>query len=72
MTFSKRASLNVSVVIRFRYKREKDVVEKDLSLLKQELEVIKKEASAPRSPTRLVGLVKMICNTCRLVQMICQ
>ena len=36
------------------------MAEKDLSLLKQELEVIKKEASAPRSPTRLVGLVKMI------------
>ena len=32
------------------------MVEKDLSLLKQELEEIKKETSGPRSPTRSVFL----------------
>ena len=36
-----------------RYKHEKEVVEKDLSLIKQELEEVKKvNEGGPRSPTR--------------------
>ena len=39
-----------------RYKHEKEVVEKDLSLIKQELEEIKKvNEGGPRSPTRYIN-----------------